>query len=236
MEPSGTRGSQPPKFQPTVFDPDLQTDLQSGWNADRTPITVNEEELLLNTESATEVDDSQADPFPPSSDQWGPEEWDDYLNSLIGSATTSQATQSPARESYLPQMIQSPQPYRETVTYHAHDLPESIPSRSCPQVSAETMSCGQETGGPSRQDRQSQTETYLRQMIMCASLGFPSEPELPKSLKRIVDILGPHYRTCRSKIPQRRKEERDPLDAEFELFCRTQVEKYMRRKWEVMSG
>lgn len=236
MIPSGTRGFQSPRLQPTVFDPDLQTRLQSGWNAHRTPITVNQEDSLLDTENATEVDDSQTDPFPPSSDQWGPEEWEHYFNSFAGNATTSQTPQSPAWAPSLPQTVQSQESCREVGTDHTPDLPELTPSSSYLQDRTENMSYGKETANHSQKHRHSQTETYLRQMIMCASLGITSEPELPKRLKKIVDIVGPDFRASRSGIPQSRKEYRDALDQEFEIFCGTKVEEYMRRKREISSS
>jgi len=227
MVPSGTRASQPPKLQPTVFDPNLQTRLESGWNAHRTPMTINQEESVLDTENATEVNDSQADPFPPSSDQWGPEEWDDYFNSFAGTATTSQTPQSPAWAPSLPQTVQSEDSCREVGTDHTPDLPEVTPSSSYLQDRTENMSYGTETADHSQKDRQSQTETYLRKMIMCASLGIASKPELPKRLKKVVDIVGPDYRTSRSGIPHSRKGHRDILDREFEIFCRRKAEAYV---------
>lgn len=222
-----TRGSQPSKLQPTVFDSDLQTRLESGWNAHRDPITINQEESVLDTESATKVDDSQADPFPLSSDQWGPEEWEHYFNSFAGTATTSPTPQSPARATSLPRTVQSQKSCREVGTDHTPDLPEVTPSSSYLQDRTENMSYGTETADHSQIDRQSQTETYLRQMIMCASLGIASKPELPKRLKRIVDIIGPDFRTSRRGIAHSRKGHRDILDREFEIFCRRKAEAYV---------
>lgn len=173
------------------------------------------------------MDDSQTDPFLPSSDQWGPEEWEHCFNSFAGTAETSQTPQSPAWAPSLPQTVQSKECCREVGTDHTPDLPEVTPSSSYLQDRTENMSYGKETANHSQKHRQSQTETYVRQMIMCASLGIASKPELPKRLKRIVDIIGPDFRTSRRGISHSRKGHRDILDREFEIFCRRKAEAYV---------